>query len=168
MGLSERRLKIGVMGASSCDARTAALAEDVGRFIARAGAVLICGGGAGVMEAASRGASRSGGLVVGILPAEDESKANPYVRIPIVTGMGNARNAINALTCHSLIAISGGPGTLSEIALALKVGTPVVGLNTWKFSIDADAGTASGIHRASQAVEAVEKSIELATARVLG
>lgn len=82
--------------------------------------------------------------------------------------MGNARNAINALTCHSLIAISGGPGTLSEIALALKVGTPVVGLNTWEFSIDADADSAAGIHRASQAGEAVEKAIELATARVLG
>ncbi len=72
------------MGAGSCDAQTAMLAEEVGRLIAGAGAVLICGGGTGVMEAASRGASRAGGLVVGILPSENESTANPYVGIPIV------------------------------------------------------------------------------------
>ena len=155
------------MGAGSCDAKTADLAEEVGRRIAERGAILICGGRGGVMEAASKGAAGAGGLVVGILPSEDEKSANPYVEIPIVTGMGNARNAINALTSHSLIAITGGAGTLSEIALALKVDTPVVGLRTWEFSIDGGETPTSALYRAVSAEDAVEKAIELALPRVL-
>lgn len=163
--MMERKLKIGVMGAGICDAETAALAERVGGGIARQGAILICGGGGGVMQAASRGAADAGGLVVGILPSDDEATANVYVGIPIVTGMGNARNAINVLTSHSLIAITGGPGTLSEIALAIKVGTPVVGLNTWTCSIEGVPDSDLQIHLASNAEEAVNKAIDLARRR---
>ena len=163
----KRKLRIGVMGAGSCDAKTADLAEEVGRRIAERGAILICGGRGGVMEAASKGAAGAGGLVVGILPSEDEKSANPYVEIPIVTGMGNARNAINALTSHSLIAITGGAGTLSEIALALKVDTPVVGLRTWEFSINGGETPTSALYRAVSAEDAVEKAIELGLDRVL-
>ena len=118
------------------------------------------------MEAASRGAREAGGLVVGILPSPDASAANPYVDIPIVTGLGNARNAINALTSEALIAISGGPGTLSEIALALKVGTPVVGLNTWQFSIERAIGAAYNIHTARTPREAVDQAFRLARTRL--
>ena len=163
----KRKLRIGVMGAGSCDTETASLAEEVGRRIAEKGAILICGGRGGVMEAASMGAAAAGGLVVGILPTEDEKSANPYVEVPIVTGMGNARNAINALTSNCLIAITGGAGTLSEIALALKVGTPVVGLRTWEFSIDGGERSSSALYRAVSAEDAVEKAIELALPRVL-
>ena len=153
------------MGPGTCNEETAQLGEEVGRLIAQAGAILICGGRGGVMEAASKGSSSAGGMVVGILPSDDESTANRFVTIPIVTGMGNARNAINVLTSHALIAIEGGPGTLSEIALALKIGTPVVGLDTWQ------AKTGSNqLHlvRASDPADAVAKAIRLATGRLPG
>lgn len=153
------------MGSGSCSDQTARVAEEVGRRIAKAGAILICGEGGGVMEAASRGAARRGGTVVGILPSDDARTANPFVLIPIVTGMGNARNAINALTSEALIAVAGGPGTLSEIGLALKVGTPVVGLGTWELSIDGESP--DDVYRAENPTEAVEKAIELARTRVL-
>jgi uncharacterized protein (TIGR00725 family) len=160
-----RAIRIGVIGSGSCSDQTARFAEEVGRRIAEAGAILICGGGGGVMEAASRGAARRGGTVVGILPSDDARTANPFVLIPIVTGMGNARNAINALTSEALIAVAGGPGTLSEIGLALKVGTPVVGLETWELSIDGESP--DDVYRAENPAEAVEKAIELARTRVL-
>lgn len=162
-----RKLRIGVMGAADCDPKALALAEEVGRLIAEKEAILICGGGGGTMEAASKGAAIAGGLVVGILPTEDEKSANPYVEIPIVTGLGNARNAINALTSNSLIAIMGGAGTLSEIGLALKIGTPIVGLQTWQVSIDGQEISTSKLYRASSPKEAVEKAIELALVHVL-
>jgi uncharacterized protein (TIGR00725 family) len=126
------RPRIGVMGPSRCSERTLDLARRTGACIAREGGILICGGGAGVMEAASRGARESGGMTLGILPGSAAAEANPYVDIPIVTGMGHARNVINVLTSQAIIAISGGPGTLSEIALALKCGTPVIGLGSWR------------------------------------
>ena len=153
------------MGSGSCNDQTARIAEEVGRRIAEAGAILICGGGGGVMEAASRGAVSRGGTVVGILPSDDARTANAFVSIPIVTGMGNARNAINALTSEALIAVAGGPGTLSEIGLALKVGTPIVGLGTWELSIDGESP--DDIYRAEDPRDAVEKAIELAHTRVL-
>ena len=153
------------MGPGTCDEKTARLAEEVGRLIAEAGAILICGGLGGVMEAASKGSSRAGGTVVGILPSDDDSTANPFVTISIVTGMGNARNAINVLTSHALIAIEGGPGTLSEIALALKIGTPVVGLDTWHATMgDNDLH----LIRASDPVDAVAEAVRLGNGRLPG
>ena len=125
------RPRIGVMGPSECPPGVSNLAREVGRLIARAGGILICGGGGGVMEAAACGAKDAGGITVGILPGSSASEANSHIDIPIVTGMGNARNVINVLTSQSVIVIHGGCGTLSEIALALKCGTPVVALESW-------------------------------------
>ncbi len=161
----KRKLKIGVMGSGQCDTVISEIAETVGREIADHGAVLICGGGSGVMEAAARGASRAGGLVVGILPGDTEEQANRWVELPIVTGMGNARNVINVLTAHAIIAISGGPGTLSEIALAIKVGTPVVGLRTWDASLDGNRYPAPGFQPAGSPEDAVGLALSLARDR---
>ena len=129
-----RRLQVGVIGEGRCSAPTAARAERVGRAVARAGAVLVCGGLRGVMEAASRGAAEAGGLVVGVLPGFSAADANPWVTIPIVTGMDQARNVILVRSCDAIVAVRGRYGTLSEIALALKLGVPVVGLGTWRLA----------------------------------
>jgi uncharacterized protein (TIGR00725 family) len=125
-------LHIGVIGESVCSARVAREAEQVGGAIARAGAVLLCGGLRGVMAAASRGAAEAGGVVVGLLPGFRRRDANRWVTIPIVTGMDQARNVVLVRSCDAVVAIGGMYGTLSEIALALKLGIPVVGLRTWR------------------------------------
>lgn len=122
---------IGVIGASEASEELKQLAEFLGRFIAERGWTLVSGGLTGVMEAASKGASASGGTVVGILPTAAASDANPYVSVPIATNMGHARNAIIAHTADVLVACGGGYGTLSEIALANKLGKKVFGLMTW-------------------------------------
>lgn len=123
---------IGVIGEGTCSRRTAALARRVGAAIGRAGAVLVSGGRGGVMAAASRGAAEAGGVVVGILPGFRRQDANRWVTVPIVTGMDQARNVILVRSCDAVIAVGGRYGTLSEIALALKLGIPVVGLGTWR------------------------------------
>ena len=147
---------IGVIGGSDVPPETAALAEEVGRLIARRGAALVCGGMGGVMEAACRGATSEGGLTIGILPGDSREQANPCVRIPIVTGIGYARNAIVVKTSQAVIAIDGSHGTLSEIAYALQSGIPVVGLGTWSFFIDDREET--GIIRAESPRDAVDKA----------
>ena len=106
-------------------------AEAVGAGVARRGAALVCGGLGGVMEAACRGAAGAGGLTVGLLPGEDRAAANPYVRLPVATGLGELRNALVVRTSDVLIAVGGAYGTLSEVALALRMGVVVVGLGTW-------------------------------------
>jgi uncharacterized protein (TIGR00725 family) len=103
----------------------------VGRLVAERGAVLVCGGLGGAMEAACRGAKQAGGLTVGILPGSDRSDANPYVDVALPTGLGEARNALVVRAADAVIAIGGGYGTLSEIAFALKAGKRVIGLDTW-------------------------------------
>jgi len=123
---------VAVIGSASCREEVAALAREVGQEIARRGAVLVCGGRGGVMEAACQGAKAMGGITVGILPGTERREANPYVDVPIVTGLGEARNAIVVHTADAVVAVSGGYGTLSEIGLALKMGRPVVGLGTWE------------------------------------
>ncbi len=130
-----RRVIIGVMGSSQCDSTLYEQARAVGRLIAERGAALLCGGLGGVMEAAARGACEAGGLTIGILPggSERESPPNPYIQIAIFTGLSEARNVINVRSADAIIAIAGGYGTLSEIALALKVGKPVVLLHSWRF-----------------------------------
>jgi uncharacterized protein (TIGR00725 family) len=153
---------LAVVGSASCDIATAALAEEVGHEIARLGAVLICGGRGGVMEAACRGARSAGGTTVGILPGTDRAQANPYVDIPIVTGLGEARNALVVRSADAVIAVRGGYGTLSEIALALKMGRPVVGLGTWQ--LHPPSHGESGLIAASTAGEAVQKAIALSRA----
>jgi hypothetical protein len=155
---------LAVVGSANCDDRIAALAEEVGCEVARRGAVLICGGRGGVMEAACRGARSAGGTTVGILPGTDRSQANPYVDVPIVTGLGEARNALVVRSVDAVIAVSGGYGTLSEIALALKMGRPVVGLETWDLYSPGPAGRGLDVVRASSPAEAVEIAITLSGA----
>ena len=122
-----------VLGPSDAKEREKMVAERVGITAARAGWVVLTGGGPGVMEAASRGAVESGGLTVAILPTSTPSSGYPnkWVHVPIYTGSGSARNAFNVLSADLCIAIGGGPGTLSEIALALKSNTPVWCLHSW-------------------------------------
>lgn len=121
------RTVIGVMGGAFVDEGVLHDAREIGRLIAEQEFVLLTGGrNAGVMAEASRGASEAGGLVIGILPGDTTSNAAPHVDVAIVTGLGDARNAINVLSSRVVVALPGGPGTVSEIALALKAGRPVV------------------------------------------
>jgi len=150
--------RIGVMGPSQCSARGSQLAREVGLLIARAGGILICGGGSGVMEAAAAGAKEAGGITVGILPGTSAFGTHPHIDIPIVTGMGNARNVINVLTSQAIVAIQGAYGTLSEIALALKCGTPVVALETWQV-IPPEGGAEPEIIPARTPEEAVSSAL---------
>jgi hypothetical protein len=145
---------IAVIGGAECTAEEYAWAEEVGRGIALKGAVLITGGLSGVMEGASKGAKGVGGLVIGVIPSLRPQDANPYVDIAIVTGMGDARNVIIISSASAIIAIGGATGTLNEIALALKRGLPLVGLNTWNLPKER-LGEAS-ILTASTPQEAIE------------
>lgn len=120
-----------VVGPGEASPEEGATAEAVGRLVARRGAVLVCGGLGGVMEAACRGARGEGGTTIGILPGLDRSAANPHVEVAIATGLGEARNALVVRASDVLIAVGGAYGTLSEIALALKAGKRVVGLESW-------------------------------------
>jgi len=122
---------IGVIGAGTCDEAAYDQAREVGRGIGEMGATLVCGGLGGIMQAACHGAHEAGGQTVGILPGPDKSQANPYVTFPVVTDMGHARNILVVRSSDILVAIHGRYGTLSEISIALKLGKPVVGLNTW-------------------------------------
>ena len=122
---------IGVIGAGKDDAELTEIAEEVGRLIAAREALLVCGGLGGVMEAAARGAKAAGGTTIGILPQATKEMANQYIDVPVATGFGEGRNVVIIRTADALIAIGGEYGTLSELAFALKMGKPVVGINTW-------------------------------------
>jgi hypothetical protein len=122
---------VGVIGGSEVSPALYAAAETIGREVAAHRAVLVTGGLTGVMEAAAKGANAAGGLTIGILPAFSAHDANPYIDLPIVTGLGEARNIIIIRTSEVLIAVGGGYGTLSEIAFALRLHKPVIGLDTW-------------------------------------
>lgn len=151
---------IAVIGNSSCSPEEAKLAESVGALLAQQGANIVCGGLTGVMEAVCRGAKSKGGLTVGILPGEDSSMANPWVDIPVVTGIGEARNIAVVKSAQAVIAIGGGYGTLSEIAYALKKGIPVIGLNTW--SLARNKQEDNSIIKVQSATEAVDKAVAVA------
>ena len=152
---------IAVIGGGQPSPQEAKLAEEVGRQLARQGAILVCGGLGGVMEAACRGASSEGGVTIGILPGENRQSANPYVQIPIVTGIGYARNVAVVKSAQAVIAIGGSYGTLSEISHALQSGIPVIGLNTW--SLSRNGREDNSIILAQDPTEAVNKAFELAT-----
>ena len=122
---------IAVVGAADATDEQAWLAEEVGARLAEAGALVITGGLGGVMEAACRGAKSRLGRTLGLLPGDDRSAANGWVDVAVPTGLGELRNALIVRSADAIIAIGGGPGTLSEIGFALKTGTPVVGLGTW-------------------------------------
>ena len=152
---------IGVLGPNEAAAVEHALGADVGRCIAKAGAVLVCGGLGGMMRAAAEGAKSAGGQTVGILPGNDRSEANPFIDIAIPTGLGVYRNAVLVNTCDVVIAIHGAYGTLSEIAFALRLGIPVVGLDTWE--VHRSGRSDPAIHIAHSAQEAVDLALNLAT-----
>ncbi|MFN2617527.1 MAG: TIGR00725 family protein [Thermoleophilaceae bacterium] len=138
------------MGAGDARPEQERLAEEVGRRLAQAGAAVVSGGLGGVMEAACRGAREAGGTTVGILPGLDRSAANPFVEVALPTGLGEARNALVVRAADALVAVGGGYGTLSEIALALKGGKPVIGLGSWEIE---------GVEAALDAAAAVEAAL---------
>jgi uncharacterized protein (TIGR00725 family) len=146
-------IQIGVIGAGQCSLEIESLAEEVGREIAKKKALLICGGLGGVMEASARGAKKEGGVTIGILPGFSFEDANPFIDIPIVTGLSHARNFLVVRSSQAIIAVEGGYGTLSEIGIALKLRKPVVGLRTWDIS--------KKIVTVETPEDAVEKAISL-------
>lgn len=147
-----RKRIIAVIGGRKTEKALLAEAETVGRLIAKSGATLVSGGLGGVMEAASKGAKSEGGLTVGILPQDHAREANQYIDVPVVTGLGIGRNVIIARSADALIAVGGEYGTLSEIAFALQMGRPVVGIKTWDIK---------GVISAENAVDAVNKVFEI-------
>ena len=151
---------IGVIGGGNCTEDIGRIAEDVGKGIAEAGAMLICGGLGGVMEYACKGSKSVGGTTIGIIPSDDRSDANDFVDIPIVTGMSIARNVIIINSADVIIAIDGGYGTLSEIAFALNLRKPVVALHTWALEL---AGKVDDelFFRVDNAKNAVELALKL-------
>ena len=157
--MKDKNIFIAVIGGSDCSPQVARLAEEVGRQIARHGAILVCGGLEGVMEAACKGASSEDGLTIGILPTENRRTANPYVQIPIVTGIGYARNVAVVKSAQAVIAIDGSYGTLSEISHALQSRIPVIGLNTWSLSINGQPD--DSIILADNPKDAVKRATEL-------
>src|ERR1700737_5008040 len=122
---------VAVVGSGNCSAQEEAAAEQIGSLLARAGAVVVCGGLSGVMEAVCRGARREGGLTVGILPGSDRSAANPHVAVAISTGLGELRNGLVVRAADAVVAVGGESGPLSEIGFALELGKRGVGLATW-------------------------------------
>jgi len=153
-----RPLRIGVIGSGEAAPAEAGLAHAGGAALARAGAIVVCGGMGGVMRAAADGAASEGGTVVGILPGGDASAAADGVTIPIPTGMGEARNVIVARASEAVVAIAGEWGTLSEAAFCRKFGVPVIGLASSlpEHVVDETAGDAA---------QAAARALELASAR---
>ena len=157
---------VAVCGPDPCSPEVATRAEQVGRLLAKAGAVVVCGGHGGVMGAASKGAAEAGGTVVGILPGSSRAEGNPFLTVSIPTGMGEMRNALIVRSADAMIAVAGEFGTLSEIALALKVGVPVVGFGTWEL---AKAGRkVQAFAEAATPEEAVQQALRLASGRSAG
>ena len=150
-----RRLLIGVIGAGDADDALRKTAADVGAEIARRGWTLVNGGLGGVMEASAKGAGEAGGTTIGILPGTDPAEANPYIDTAIPTGMGDMRNMLIVRASAALVAVGGGLGTLSELALALKAGKPVVGVGTWDISSEIEV-----VEDGADAVKALEKLIQ--------
>ncbi len=153
------RRYVAVCGPSLATEEEAGLGEEVGRRLAEAGAVVVCGGLGGVMDAAARGARQAGGMAVGILPGESRAGASRHLTVAVPTGLGEARNALVVRAADAVIAIAGEFGTLSEMALALKIGKPVVGLGTWDLSRD---GGPDPVARAGTPEQAVGMALDAA------
>lgn len=164
----KKSLIIGVMGGGAATAEDAAAAYKLGSLIARHGWVLLNGGrNSGIMEASARGASEHGGVTLGILPDEDHHRVSEYIAIPVITGMGSARNSINILSSDVVVACPGGPGTIAESALALKYDKPLIFYNFktgYKF---AGFGKPGRVHYAETA-EQVIKLIKTLTLKTPG
>ncbi len=161
-GDGEMKLRIAVLGPNKCSKSEYELGLAVGKELARKDCVLICGGLGGMMEAAAKGAKSEGGMTVGILPNASADDANAYIDVPIPTGLGAFRNMLVVRSADAVIAIEGKYGTLSEIAFALRLGVPVIGLNTW--TISKDGKTDPGIHVAKTPREAAEMAVQKARA----
>ncbi len=147
---------VAVIGPSDATSQESRAAEEIGRALADAGAVLVCGGLGGVMRAACHGASDAAGTTVGLLPGTDRDSANEWVQVAIPTGLGELRNGLVIRAADAVIAVGGAYGTLSEIALALRAGIPVIGLNTWEIE---------GVERVESADEAVSRALHGAAGR---
>jgi uncharacterized protein (TIGR00725 family) len=154
---ADRAPVVSVIGAGDSTPEQARFAEEIGRLLAEKGAVLVCGGRGGVMEAACRGAHRAGGITIGLLPGGDVTAGNDYLTVAIPTGLGHARNALVATAGASVIAVGGGPGTLSEIGIALKTGRKVITLQSWN-AMDF-RGRPAGVVEAQSPEEAVELAL---------
>ena len=161
--MSECPVYMAVSGGGEAGEDVCRVAEEVGRELARRGAVVVTGGLGGAMAAASRGAKAEGGTTIGILPGDDRGAANPWVDVAVPTGMGEGRNVVLVRAVDAVIAVAGEFGTLSEIALALRAGKPVVGLGTWE--LVRDGRPVDAVVTASTPGEAAERAIALATAR---
>jgi uncharacterized protein (TIGR00725 family) len=157
--MTVKEIIIAVIGTRKPSPEEGQLAQEVGRELAKNGIALICGGLGGVMAEACRGACAEGGLTIGVIPGDDRKSANPHVRIPIVTGIGYARNVIIIRSAQAVIAVGGGYGTLTEIGYALGAGIPVIGLKTWKISRNNQVD--KSIIRADNAKQAVSKALKL-------
>lgn len=164
ISITRKPFIIGVMGSHHDEPAVMEDARRLGEAIARRGHVLLTGGGPGLMRAASEGAYCAGGLVIGILPNDRrhplEKYPNEFVDIPIYTGMFDARNVINAKTPHIIVALSGGPGTLSEVALALRIGTPVISLHAPSFEIPGDYDF-TAVDTVEDALREIDKKLAL-------
>jgi uncharacterized protein (TIGR00725 family) len=158
--MKRMKMHIGVLGPHTTTPEQYELGIEVGSAIAKAGAVLFCGGLDGMMRAAAQGAKSAGGLTIGILPGTDKTAANEFIDIGIPTDLGAYRNALLVRSCDAVIAVHGAYGTLSEVAFALRLKVPVVGLNTWE--VHRNGAPDPGIHAAQTAEEAVRMAIELA------
>ena len=152
---------VGVIGASRASEELSAAAEEVGEELASRGAAIVCGGLTGIMESVCKGAQRKGGVTIGIIPSDSKDDANPYVQIPIATGIGMARNAIIIKTADVVIAVGGQYGTLSEIGYALNMGKTVVALRSWRLERALDEPIANLIHvdEPKEAVDIALKAI---------
>jgi uncharacterized protein (TIGR00725 family) len=160
--LTERAAtQIAVIGSGACaqDSELAALAEEVGRLLAEAGAVLVCGGLGGVMEAASRGAAGAGGTVIGIVPSASPDDANPHCTHVVATGIGHARNLAVVASGNAVIAIGGEWGTLSEIGFARRLDREVVTLRSWRAQGEGPMAEMPGVSAAESAAEAVSAAL---------
>jgi uncharacterized protein (TIGR00725 family) len=152
---------IAVIGGSKASPEDEAGAEAIGAALGKAGATLVSGGLGGVMAAACRGAKSTGAVTIGILPGEDRAAANPWIDVAIPTGLGEARNALVVRTADAIVAVGGEYGTLSEIALALRAGKPVVGLGTWRL-IRPDGAPGTDIIAAPDSATAADLALALA------
>lgn len=150
--MKKKKVFVGVIGAGKCSKKIFALAEEVGKEIAKSGAILVCGGLGGVMEGAAKGAKEAKGITIGILPGASKGEANPYIDIPIITGIGEGRNLMVIRSSDAIIALPGKYGTLSELSFAVKLDKPVVGISTWDIS--------ERITKSNDPAEAVKLALE--------
>jgi uncharacterized protein (TIGR00725 family) len=159
-------LYVGVAGASQPEASLVAAAELLGRRLAEAGAVIVCGGGGGVMAAVCRGGQQAGGTTVGLLPGLDRHSGNPHLTVALPTGLDQGRNLLLVRASDALVAVGGGFGTLSEVALALRTGVPVVGLATWSLALG--GRPVDAFPMAADAEDAARLVLDAARARAAG